>query len=75
MRQDYFAESLYVGGFMNPCPCGYLGTDVVQVLDAPNSEVQSLQAVRCLTDGHSREAPAVRAEDLQAREKGEPSEK
>jgi magnesium chelatase family protein len=62
---------------MNPCPCGYLG-DTTRECRCSMPQIQRYRArvsgpLLDRIDIHV-EAPAVRVEDLQVREKGEPSE-
>ncbi len=63
---------------MNPCPCGYLGDDTREC----RCSMPQIQRYRARVSGPLLdrmdihvEAPAVRVEDLQVREKGEPSKK
>ena len=63
---------------MNPCPCGYLG-DMTRECRCSMPQIQRYRArvsgpLLDRMDIHA-EAPAVRVEDLQVREKGESSEK
>jgi magnesium chelatase family protein len=63
---------------MNPCPCGYLG-DTTRECRCSMPQIQKYRTrvsgpLLDRIDIHV-EAPAVRVEDLQAREKGESSEK
>ena len=63
---------------MNPCPCGYLGDSTREC----RCSMPQIQRYRARVSGPLLdridihvEAPALRVEDLQVREKGESSEK